>query len=72
MVEGAWETESDVITWTMTHKATMAAELAWKNAKLPDIYKALEPIREAYRRLDDEERQNGLIAQIIRYVVSRE
>ncbi len=64
-----WPEEALVHEWTVRHGATLASEAAWTAQELPKAFSCLEPIRAAYRRLD-EERQGVLVAQIVRYLVT--
>lgn len=53
--------------WEARHGAIAASEAAWE-AKMPQgAFAGLDPIREAYRRLD-EERRGVLLAQVVRYL----
>jgi hypothetical protein len=56
-----------VAEWRARHGATLAAEQAWRHP-MAEAFELLAPIREAYRKLD-EERQGVLIAQVVRYIV---
>lgn len=64
-----WPDAEAVHEWTARHGATAASEAAWSSKDLPKAFACMAPLREAYRRLD-EERQGVLIAQMVRYVVS--
>ena len=64
-----WPEPDTVAEWTARHGALAASEAAWQAKDLPDAFVSLEPMRAAYRRLD-EERQGVLIAQVVRYLVT--
>lgn len=64
-----WEDTQLVHEWVARHGATAASEAAWAAKDLPQAFSCLEPMRAAYRQLD-EERQGVLLAQIVRYVVT--
>ncbi len=63
-----WSDQTAVETWTIRHDAIMASENAW-NAAIPKALDCMKSVREAYRQLD-EERQNVLMAQVARYIVT--
>lgn len=59
----------DVAEWRARHGAVMATEASWSETMPQHAFVCMSPIREAYRRLDEEGR-GVLIAQMVRYVVS--
>jgi len=58
-----------IVEWRSRHDAIMASEQAWATKDLPSAFKVLEPMRDAYARLG-EEQQGVLIAQVVRFIVS--
>ena len=66
-----WPEEKLVSEWVARHGATTASEAAWTSKELPEAFACMEPMRAAYRRLD-EERQGLLVAQMVRYLVQRD
>lgn len=69
MFTRVWPDAKVVEEWTARHNATAASEAAWASKDLPVAFQCLDPVRAAYRRLD-EERQGVLIAQVVRYLVT--
>ena len=66
-----WPDSSVVEEWAARHNAIGASEAAWASKDLPTAFNCLEPIKQAYGRLD-EERQGVLLAQVVRYIVGRD
>jgi len=64
-----WPDKSAVAEWTSRHGALMASAAAWQALELPEAFNYLEPVKAAYKRLD-EERQGVLLAQVVRYIVA--
>ena len=66
-----WDNLHEVQEWQARDSAVRASDKAWNAATLPKAFECLQPMREAYERLD-EERRGVLLAQMIRYVVTGE
>ena len=66
--KGVYDDDQVVQEWQARHSSLEASELAWAARELPREFQCLDPIRDAYRQVDDEQRAL-LIAQVVRYIV---
>lgn len=63
---GVLSDASLVAEWRARDGAVMGMEQAWRT-DLPAAFRCMDPVREAYRRLDPE-RRAILLAQVVRYL----